>query len=169
MEEIWKDVEGFEDYQISSMGSVYSKKVGRLLAQQPDKKGYLRVKFSKHNKGYTFKVHRLVAQAFISNPDNLPQINHKDEIITNNSVDNLEWCTPKYNANYGTRNQRCVCKQQFRPVIQLSKDGMFIKRWKNITSASKALGIDMSQISGVCRHKKEYVTAGGFKWEYALS
>ena len=75
MNEIWKDIEGFEEYQVSNSGKVYSKRTDILLKPHSDKKGYLRVKFFKNNKGFTFKVHRLVAQAFIPNPNNLPQVN----------------------------------------------------------------------------------------------
>lgn len=114
--EVWKDVPGYEGlYKVSSYGKVMSLKKNlfgkyvdceKLLTPSEDKDGYLRLSLVKDKKEKKFMVHRLVAMAFIDNPENLPQINHKDEIKTNNSVDNLEWCTEEYNCNYGTRNDR---------------------------------------------------------------
>jgi hypothetical protein len=119
MEE-WRDIEGYEGlYQISNLGSVKSLfryrvcKNGsfqpikeRLLSPRTDKDGYKEVLLCNNCKRKCFKIHRLVAQAFISNPNNYPVINHKDENPSNNIVENLEWCTVKYNTNYGTTQER---------------------------------------------------------------
>lgn len=129
MKEVWKDIPGFENlYQVSNFGNVKvldricnsaiknNNKVlrkGKILKQY-NKRGYLQVSLSKNNKRYYFSVHRLVAMTFIPNPNNLPQINHKDENTLNNCIENLEWCTPKYNCNYGTRNSRIYNKTSFR-------------------------------------------------------
>ena len=105
MQEIWKDVRGWEGlYQISNLGNVrtlhYKKPYLRKLSKT--QRGYLVVNFFISKGKYkNYSVHRLVAEAFIPNPNNLPQINHKDENRLNNRVDNLEWCTNKYNCNYG--------------------------------------------------------------------
>ena len=109
--EIWKPVIGWETlYEVSNMGNVRSLHYKQPYLMNPviDAKGYKRVSFTKRNskKYVRCGVHRLVAQAFIPNPDNLPEINHKDEDKLNNRVDNLEWCTHMYNNNYGTRNKR---------------------------------------------------------------
>lgn len=118
--EIWKDIEGYEGlYQVSNMGNIkrvehedYRCRQGyrvfkeRILKPYISTKGYKRVNLSKNNKKKEVPVHRLVAMAFIENPNNYPQINHKDENKFNNNVDNLEWCTCKYNNNYGTKSQR---------------------------------------------------------------
>ena len=109
--EIWKDIEGYEgEYQISNYGNVKSLnylRTGkeRILKPGKNRGGYYYVQLYK-NKAKNHYIHRLVAQAFIKNPRNLPQVNHKDENKSNNRVDNLEWCMPIYNANYGTRNKR---------------------------------------------------------------
>lgn len=116
-EEIWKDIEGYEgSYQVSNTGLVRSLDRrrtdgvlihGRMLAQSADQDGYLVLGLSLDGKSKTVKVHRLVAKAFIDNPDNLPEVNHIDEDKTNNNVDNLEWCTNAYNLTYGHRLE-CV-------------------------------------------------------------
>lgn len=117
--EQWKDIQGYEGlYQVSNKGRVrsidrvikhYPKdyfQKGRVLKSALSKNGYPMVILVNHNERKTRNVHRLVAETFIVNPNNFPEVNHKDEDKTNNSVENLEWCTRKYNANYGTRNMR---------------------------------------------------------------
>jgi carboxypeptidase C (cathepsin A) len=150
MEEIWKDIEGYEGlYQVSKMG---------------------RVQLYKNNKGYKhFQIHRLVAMAFIPNPDNLPQINHKDENKANNRVDNLEWCTRKYNHNYGTINIRISQKQlnhknKSKIVLQYSLDGTFIKEWKSTMDVQRNLGFAHTHISECCRGEQAY--GYGYLWKY---
>lgn len=100
-----KDIKDYENYQISDTGIVINKKTGRELKQQ-EKKGYMNVSLFKNGKKKNKLVHRLVAEAFIENIKNYPQINHKDENTLNNTVENLEWCTQKYNNNYGTYRER---------------------------------------------------------------
>lgn len=111
MEE-WKDVIGYEGkYQVTATGRIRTlnfKGTGLTKELFPIKNrwGYLTIQLYKDGRYHHYGIHRLVALAFIPNPDNLPQVNHKDEDKTNNNVDNLEWCTAKYNSNYGTKNQR---------------------------------------------------------------
>ena len=136
-EEIWKDITGFEGlYQISNFGNVRvldricnsaiknSNKVlrkGKLLKKY-NKGGYYYAFLMKDSKRYYFRINRLVAMAFIPNPNNLPYVNHKDENPLNNHVDNLEWCTAKYNCNYGTRNSKiCNCTSFKKGHIPWSK------------------------------------------------
>ena len=182
MEEIWKDIKGFEGlYQVSNLGRVRSltrNRRGRNNAPNPIQgrilkletlSGYERAHLFKNNKGKYFLVHRLVANAFIPNPDNLPQVNHKDEDKTNNRVDNLEWCTPKYNYNYGTINIRRSQKQlndknKSKIVLQYSLDGTFIKEWKSTKDVQRNLGFDNSHISECCRNIIK--TAYGYLWKY---
>ena len=116
IEEIWKPIEGYEGlYEVSNTGRVRSLDKydsmnrflrGRILRLFTDGLGYLRAQLYSNSKRKSFLVHRLVAQAFIPNPDNLPQVNHRDENPSNDNVDNLEWCDGKYNVNYGTRIDR---------------------------------------------------------------
>lgn len=102
----WAVVEGFPDYRVSDNGRVYSMKRDKELRQY-DKNGYLYVfLYDGCGKRKAMLVHRLVAMAFVGNPDGLPQINHKDENPANNNAENLEWCTARYNSNYGHRNER---------------------------------------------------------------
>lgn len=107
--EQWKDIKGYEGlYSISSYGRVWSYWKKDFKCPHPDKDGYLIIGLSKDHKLKKVKLHRLVAEAFIPNPDNLPCINHKDENKANNNVNNLEWCTVSYNNTYGTRIERAM-------------------------------------------------------------
>ena len=110
-----------------------------------------------------FAIHRLVSQAFIDNPNNLPQVNHIDENKLNNSVTNLEWCTNKYNINYGTRKER-ISEKKGRKIIQLDKDDNIIKVWNGTCQASKELKINEGNIWEACNNKRK--TAGKYKWKY---
>ena len=107
MMEEWRAVPGYEGlYEVSNMGNVRNVRRNKLLRLPKTNDGYIRVSLYKNGIKTCFQVHRLVAQAFIENPDNLPMINHKDEDKTNNNVTNLEWCDVKYNNNYGSRLER---------------------------------------------------------------
>lgn len=180
MEEVWKDVVGYEGYyQVSNLGRCRSldrcinhpiskngKKMlnGRILSLCKCGSGYLMASFSLDGKRKFEMVHRIVAKAFLPNPDNLPEINHIDEDKTNNCVDNLEWCTSKYNANYGARNAKAGEKHR-KAVVQKDLQGNIIKKWSNLTEACMSCGADASSVGRVCRGKQR--TARGFIWEYA--
>ena len=106
MEE-WKKIPGYEGlYEVSNMGNVRNVRRNKLLRLSKTNNRYIRVSLCKNGIKTGLTVHRLVAEAFLPNPDNLPEVNHKDEDKTNNRVENLEWCDHKYNMNYGTRNIR---------------------------------------------------------------
>lgn len=162
MDEIWRDIDGYEGlYQISNKGNVKSLKYGkeRILKPRQNRYGYLTVILCKNRIQQERKVHRLVAQEFIQNPDNKPQVNHKDECKTNNTVENLEWATAKENNNYGTRNERLS-----RKILQYSKSGEFIKEWQGAREVERMLGIANQHIIDCCRGK--YKSAYGFIWRY---
>ena len=170
-EEIWKDIFGYEGlYQVSDKGRVKSIGYGkeRILKSFINKKGYIRVCIFKNGERKNYSIHRLVAQAFLSNPDNLPQVNHKDENQSNNNLENLEWCTAKYNHNYGTHNQRVAEKTTngkcSKPVLQYTKDGKFVKEWKSTKDVQRNLGYGHSSISVCCLGKQK--SAYGFIWKY---
>lgn len=157
--EIYKDIRGYEGlYQVSDTGKVYSIKRNKELSIQKSK-GYLRVQLWKNGSCKWFLIHRLVAEAFIPNPDNLPQVNHKDECKFNNNIDNLEWCSAKYNSNYGTRITRME-----KEVLQYDLNGNFIKKWPSIKSTSD-FGFIPQRVGQVCLgrsfHHKNYI------WKYA--
>ena len=164
MIEVFRDIPGYEGlYQVSNLGNVKSlgngdnkNNVGkeRMLKLQKDKDGYLTVFLSIHNYKRLHKVHRLVALAFLPNPNNYPQINHKDKNKSNNNVDNLEWCTAQYNVDYSVS----------KPVNQYSLDGIYIATYKSIKEASRTTGTDQTGIVQCCKGKLK--TSGGFIWKY---
>lgn len=173
MEEICKDIKEYENmYQISNIGRVKSlennkTKKEKILKPSVNKIGYLNVKLYKNRKFKSFIVHRLVAEAFILSPNNLPQVNHKNEIKTDNRVENLEWCDAKYNNNYGTRLERVAEKTTngkcSKPVLQIDQlTDAIIAEFPSINEVERQLGI--SHISECCLGKRN--TAGGFKWKY---
>ena len=164
--EVWKDIVGYEGlYQVSDKGRIKSLWFGkeRILKPGTDRDGYLRVSLCKNGKKKTYQVHRLVVKVFISNTNDLPQINHKDEVKTNNSVENLEWCDQKYNHNYGTINQR-IAEKCSKLVLQYEKSGEFVKEWKSLMDVCRNLGYDKSAISACCNEKRK--SAYGFFWKY---
>lgn len=166
MEEIWKTIDDYPNYMVSNMGRVKSLRYGKekILKGVKDRYGYLIIRLYKDRKGKNYFIHRLVAQAFIPNPNNLPQVNHKDEDKTNNIVANIEYCDSRYNNNYGTHNER-MAKALSIPILQFSKTGEFIRRWESAKQAQRELGINHSNISECCKGKLK--SAGGYKWGYA--
>lgn len=155
-------IKGYENYEVTTTGEVINTKTGRVLKQHKRKDGYIQVALCKNGKIKNFMVHRLVAEAFIPNPNNLPCVNHKDEDKTNN-VDNLEWCTHEYNNNYGTRNER-IGKAKSKTVLQLRKDGSLVRVWPSTMEIERQLGYSSGLISLCCRGKKHL--SYGYKWCY---
>lgn len=162
MSEIWRNIEGYEGlYKISNKGRVKSLYNGseRILRPSWMTGGYLYVVLCKNGNQSNQRIHRLVAKAFIPNPENLPEINHKDENKKNNCVENLEWMRHIDNCNYGSRNERLS-----RKLLQYSKDGKFIMEWPGAHEVERVLGIDQGNISKCCKGKLK--SSGGFIWKY---
>lgn len=175
IKEIWKDKKDYEGhYQVSNCGRVKSLRrlvtnqynsfyiEEKILKPKKDRYGYLYVNLYKNNIKKVYQVHRLVAEAFIDNPDNLPQVNHRDENKLNNNVDNLEWCTHEYNINYGTRNKK-VSKKLSKPVLQYTLDGEFVREWKSTMECGRN-GYNQGHIVNCCQGKHK--THKGYIWKY---
>lgn len=177
MEEIWKDIKGFEDkYKISNNGDCFSYFLNRCLKSRITKNsGYLIVNLKINKKQYTYYVHRLVAEAFLEIPKELRhlkgtrylQVNHKDENKLNNNVNNLEWCSAKYNSNYGTRIERAAEKntngKRSKKVYQYTLDGQFVREWESTREAGRN-GYDQGHVAACCRGElKQYK---GYIWRY---
>ena len=171
--EIWKDIEGYEGlYKVSTCGKVKSLEryrngkneskayvKERILRPGKDGSGYLFVVLSKECKEKTFKIHRLVAQAFIPNPEHLQDINHKDEIKTNNYASNLEWCTRQYNINYGSHNER-MRKTKSKKCLCIDTNQVY----ESTMEVERQTGISNGCISSCCNGRQK--TAGGYHWKY---
>lgn len=190
MDEVWKDVVGYEGlYQVSNKGRVLSlKSYGgnkhRLLTPQDNGTGYLKVGLSSNGKQKQVLIHRIVAEAFIPNPDKLDFVNHKDENKANNVVDNLEWCTKPYNSKYSfdlhperkmkyfnnfKKNGKLMRyngkpTQHDEVVVQKDITGNAIAIYGCVDFAHKITGIKSAAIIACCEGKQN--TAFGYKWEY---
>ena len=166
-DELWKDVVGWEGlYQVSSFGRVKSfrRKEPHLLSTCVGKHGYRVVLlYNGNGQRKNERVHRLVAQAFIPNPNGYPYINHKDEDRTNNHVDNLEWCTAEYNSNYGTCKERIGLTNGI-PVLKYDLEGNFISEYPTMTEAERNEGIDHTNICICCEGKISH--CNNFIWIY---
>lgn len=171
--EVWKDVLGYEGlYQVSNKGNVYSverrdvmgrKWGGHTLKPASDKDGYLTVNLCKNGIIKNKKIHRLVSEAFIPNPNNFTQVNHRDEDKTNNNVGNMEWCDIRYNNNYGTRIERLSKKVRAVNI----KTGEVLAF--SSTAEVRNKGYDQGNVSRACRGV--YNRGGGnlykgHKWSY---
>lgn len=168
--ETWKPVTCTDIvmYEVSSEGNVRNLKTGRILKPFYNTNGYAMVDLTRASSDKTKKtyklVHRLVAQAFIPNLKNLSDVNHKDEIKTNNNLDNLEWISHRDNMNYGTRTER-MAKSNSKPIQQLDlKTGLIIATYPSIKEAGLSIGIYKSNISKVAKGKCK--SAGGYGWRY---
>lgn len=181
MKEKWKDIKGYEGYyQISNFGRIKSllrykycynyksKKYikmpinSKILKPRLSKFGYCHIILHKNSKSQLKLIHRLVAEAFIPNPNNYPQVNHKDENKSNNIVNNLEWCDSKYNMNYGNVKIK-IAKSLSKKVNQYDLNGNYIKTWECISIPRKLY--NASHISECCNGIRK--SNKGYIWKYA--
>lgn len=156
-----RDIPGYEGlYAATSCGKIWSYKSEKFLKPRNHQDGYLLITLSKQGKATTYVVHRLIAQTYIPNPENKPQVNHKDENKQNNCVNNLEWVTISENVNYGTRSSRAG-KTIGKPVYCVELD----KTFDTLTAAAQELGMSAASISRCCKGRTE--TYGGYHWQFA--
>lgn len=160
----YADVKGYEGfYKISSEGKLISP--NGIKTTEITKNGYERVSLWKKGKGRHYSIHRLVAEAFIPNPLNLPMVNHIDGNKLNNKIENLEWCDAFHNMKHAY-NHNLIHLKTLR-VIQYTKDFKKIKEWDSIADACRTLGINHANVSTVCKQKTNRKYAGGYIWRYA--
>ena len=182
--ELWRDIKDYKDlYQGSNLGRVRSLDrwvkcpngsvrfyKGRILKPGTNKDGYLQIDLCKNNKSKTFRVNRLVAEAFLEIPEELRhlkgtrylQVNHKDEDKTNNNVENLEWCSAKYNTNYGTAIKRRSLKKK-KSILQYTMKGEFVKEWDSIAECGRN-GFHQGNVAACCQGKRK--SHHKFIWRY---
>ena len=174
MEEVWKDIKGYEGrYQISNSGRLKSylqdRENGKIKTGNETKKGYLTaLLYAEDGTSKWTPIHRLVASAFIENPDGLPQVNHKDENKKNNRADNLEWCTNDYNVNYGTRNERTArsnmcCETTSKKVCSVDQNGRVV-HYDSIGEAERQTGNSHCNIVRALKGRRK--TCGNLQWFY---
>lgn len=168
MEEIWKDIEGYEGlYQVSDFGRVKRVNTDRILKGYKITGDYLGVKLCKNNIKSTQKIHRLVAEAFIPNSENKPQVNHIDEDKSNNMVSNLEWMTATENNNHGTRNERAaktISKSKSIPIIATNIKTSEFQEFNSTNECARQLGLHTSNITAVLKGRLKQT--GGYTFKY---
>lgn len=165
MHEIWKDIDGFAGlYKISNLGRIksFNRSKGKILKPLPKLKGYLYIHLSKAGKAKPYRIHRLVAEHFVDNPFEFPQVNHKDGNKANNTAENLEWCNGSMNqihaSNSGLRKDTIA-------VAMYSKEGVLLGVFKSRSDASRKTGAWNQSISKCCRG--ELKSTGGYVWKNA--
>lgn len=169
--ELWKTIPGYPCYEVSNLGKV--RRItspnhrgfvlkGRTLKQKPDHNGYLGVHLYACGKGKRFPVHRIVAKVFIPNPYEKPAINHIDCVVTNNRVENLEWCTLKENMQHA-RNLGMCTAHHTKPIVQINHSGDIIAEYESIHAASRLNNLTAGNISSALRTGRN---AGGYRWKF---
>ena len=174
--EHWKQLLDYPSYEISDLGRIRNKATGVVLKPMDDR-GYLRVNLYKNGKLYRKSIHRQVLLTFMpsDDPENKWQVNHKDGNKKNNRLSNLEWCTPSENTKHAIKTGLLKKFGRQKTVVQLSKEGNVIARFKSAREAARQTGVSESKISCVCTgytflrkdgYKERRHTAGGFNWRY---
>lgn len=175
--EVWKDISGYEGrYMISNKGRVKSIRYGKEMLKKfgMNHKGYYQVSLGQRDgKKYQPYVHKLVATAFIPNPNKLPMVNHMDEIKTHNYVENLEWCDNRYNCTYGTALQRAMNtrnlkhrKTREKPILQFTLDGELVAEYKSIHECARQTGFNAKSLPHALKRRYGNNKLYGFLWDY---
>lgn len=196
--EVWRDVKDYKGlYQVSNLGRVKSVKryvkhykggvksiSERILKLTNDSYGYLVIHLSKNGVGKMYKVHRLVAEAFIPNQDNKPTVDHINTIKTDNRIENLRWATDteqkkneltKQHSSEAHKGEKTNFYGKYgkkhpnsKPVLQYDLDGNFIKEWECASQVQREINIISSNITSCCRGRYGFKTAGGYVWKYKV-
>ena len=159
--ETFVKIEGFDNYEVSNLGKIRNIKSGRVLKPRLHHSGYLRYCLYENNKKKDLLLHRILATAFIDNPEGKPCVNHIDENKSNNDLSNLEWCTVRENNAHGTRTKRAAEKLS-QKVVQLDLNNNVLNEFESIRQAERETGAPRTSISSCCNGKTK--SAGGFKW-----
>ena len=182
--ENWRPIDGYDGkYLVSDTGLIYSNIKNKVLKPNVHKNGYMSVELFKNKQSKRILIHRIVAQTFLNNPNHYPIVNHKDEDPSNNHVDNLEWCTYKYNVNYGNaplkkkqnmtvtdkirKNLLLGAKSRRIPILQYDELGNYVGRYDSVAEAGRKTNTNVTHISEVCKNKRK--SAGGYHWQYERS
>ena len=159
--ETFVKIEGFEKYEVSNLGRVRNAKSGRILKPHLIQSGYLKHSLYGYDKRKNLLLHRILATAFIDNPEGKPCVNHIDENKLNNDLSNLEWCTERENVIHGTRTKRAAEKLS-KKVIQLDLNDNVLNEFESMRQAERETGVSVGNISSCCNGKTK--SAGGYKW-----
>ena len=167
-----KILKNYSNYILYPDGQIYSIKNKKFLKPIKKNNGYFIVNlYNDYKRRKSLLIHRLIAIAFLENPNNYPEVNHKDENKSNNKVDNLEWCSREYNENYGEKKEKELktktknsCKNGRKEIGQYDKEGNLIKTYESLSEASKLNGISIGNISSVLHGKRKH--ASGYFWRF---
>ena len=173
--EIWKTINGYPNYMISSMGNVKNIKTGKLLKTRIGNNGYYTITLSKKGEIKKKDIHRLIAIAFIPNPENKPEIDHINTDKIDNRIENLRWVTHKENINNPISISKMKKNQHLKntfgaehplskPILQFSMDGKLVRKWESAVDIKKELDFNNCHISSCCKGKRK--TANGYIWRY---
>ena len=162
----WREVKEYSNYEVNQLGEIRHKKRQKILKPRDNNGGYQYVNFKINGKNTNFAVHRIVANAFIPNPNGYTEVNHKDYNKKNNCVDNLEWVSSSQNKQHSYLKQENK-KSRGKAVNQYTKEGIFLKTFDSVSDAAKELGCCVAAISNCCLGRTK--TSQGFRWSFVES